>query len=278
MRPSTCSPTLLRIAWRSLSGVEDPGEGGARRRPRSARRDARLRLRAGRRLPARRPGGSPRALPRPGDDDARRVARGRGARPHPRPVERREADHPRGPPARWRNAEGRRAPERGDGCGARRHPRPAPRSAQRSGCRVEGRLHLRGAAVLGRGGRGRDGALALLHRPRARAPSAKDEQRITKRLARAFARVLRRAGLADHFTPKSLRHTFGSQLISRGFSPAFVQQQMGHASIQLTVDTYGSWLPIQAPGAVDALADAVLAGPDSSRMVAAGGFEASGGR
>jgi hypothetical protein len=33
---------------------------------------------------------------------------------------------------------------------------------------------------------------------------------------------------------------------------------MGHASIQMTVDTYGSWLPIRVPGAVDALADASM--------------------
>jgi hypothetical protein len=33
---------------------------------------------------------------------------------------------------------------------------------------------------------------------------------------------------------------------------------MGHASIQQTVDTYGSWLPVRVPGAVDALGDALL--------------------
>jgi hypothetical protein len=36
---------------------------------------------------------------------------------------------------------------------------------------------------------------------------------------------------------------------------------MGHASIQQTVDTYGSWLPIRVPGAVDALSDATA--PDA---------------
>jgi hypothetical protein len=33
---------------------------------------------------------------------------------------------------------------------------------------------------------------------------------------------------------------------------------MGHASIQMTVDEYGSWFPAQASGAVDVLADAIL--------------------
>jgi hypothetical protein len=30
----------------------------------------------------------------------------------------------------------------------------------------------------------------------------------------------------------------------RGESPAYVQRQLGHASIKLTVDTYGKWLPM----------------------------------
>ena len=36
-------------------------------------------------------------------------------------------------------------------------------------------------------------------------------------------------------------------------SPAYVQRQLGHASIQLTVDTYGKWLPMGNKAAVDAL-------------------------
>jgi hypothetical protein len=33
---------------------------------------------------------------------------------------------------------------------------------------------------------------------------------------------------------------------------------MGHASIEQTVGTYGSWVPVRVPGAVDALGDAFL--------------------
>jgi integrase len=36
-----------------------------------------------------------------------------------------------------------------------------------------------------------------------------------------------------------LRHTFGSLLIQAGVSPAHVQKQMGHRSIQITIDVYG---------------------------------------
>jgi integrase len=58
-----------------------------------------------------------------------------------------------------------------------------------------------------------------------------------------FRKVLRAAGLPRRFTPHCLRHTFASLLLQRGESAQWVQQQLGHASIQLTVDTYGKWLP-----------------------------------
>jgi integrase len=106
------------------------------------------------------------------------------------------------------------------------------------------------------------------------APTGKDEQRVYKNMARAFARLLRLAGLPAHQTPKSLRHTFGSGLISRGVSPAYVQEQMGHSSIEITVDVYGSSLPMKAPGAVDALAAAVLPSSDGSRRVSRGHLNA----
>jgi Phage integrase family len=40
-----------------------------------------------------------------------------------------------------------------------------------------------------------------------------------------------------------LRHTFGSLLIQDGASLAYVKDQMGHSSIQITVDTYGHLIP-----------------------------------
>jgi len=40
-----------------------------------------------------------------------------------------------------------------------------------------------------------------------------------------------------------LRHTFGSLLIQDGASLTYVKQQMGHSSIQITVDTYGHLIP-----------------------------------
>ncbi len=58
-------------------------------------------------------------------------------------------------------------------------------------------------------------------------------------LRRVFVRVLKRAGLPLHFSPHCLRHTFASLLLQQGESPVYVQRQLGHASIKLTVDTYG---------------------------------------
>ena len=40
-----------------------------------------------------------------------------------------------------------------------------------------------------------------------------------------------------------LRHTFGSLLIQSGASLVYVKEQMGHSSIQITVDTYGHLIP-----------------------------------
>jgi Phage integrase family len=40
-----------------------------------------------------------------------------------------------------------------------------------------------------------------------------------------------------------LRHTFGSLLIQDGASLAYVKEQMGHSSIQITVDTHGHLIP-----------------------------------
>ena len=46
-----------------------------------------------------------------------------------------------------------------------------------------------------------------------------------------------------------------------------VKRQLGHASIELTVDTYGEWLPRGNKAAVDQLDD----NPSGSKVVANGG-------
>ncbi len=83
------------------------------------------------------------------------------------------------------------------------------------------------------------------------------------KVGKAFRRVLKRASLPLHFSPHCLRHTFASLLLQQGESPVYVQRQLGHASIKLTVDTYGRWLPMGNKAAVDR-----LDGESGSKMVA----------
>ena len=71
----------------------------------------------------------------------------------------------------------------------------------------------------------------------------------------AFKSVLKAADLPKHFSPHCLRHTFASLLLQQGESPVYIQRQLGHASIQLTVDIYGRWLPLGNKVAVDRLDD-----------------------
>ena len=92
---------------------------------------------------------------------------------------------------------------------------------------------------------------------------------------KAFKRVLKDAELPLHFTPHCLRHTFASLLLQQGESPTYVQRQLGHASIQLTVDTYGRWLPMGNEAAVDRLDDASKGG-SGSKVVANSAFCGTG--
>jgi integrase len=55
-----------------------------------------------------------------------------------------------------------------------------------------------------------------------------------------------------------LRHTFASLLLSNGESPAYVKEQMGHSSIQVTVDIYGHLVPGGNRQAVDKLDDVAI--------------------
>jgi integrase len=86
------------------------------------------------------------------------------------------------------------------------------------------------------------------------------------KVRKVFSKILKAASLPTHFSPHSLRHTFASLLLQQGESPAYVQRQLGHASIELTVDTYGKWLPMGNETAVNRLDD-----QSGSKMVAKAG-------
>lgn len=70
---------------------------------------------------------------------------------------------------------------------------------------------------------------------------------------KAFKGIARRAGLAAYWSPHNLRHTMAVMLIQQGVPLPYVKEQLGHSSIQVTVDIYGRWLPTGDKGFVDAL-------------------------
>jgi len=69
-----------------------------------------------------------------------------------------------------------------------------------------------------------------------------------------FYRILEKAQLR-RVRVHDLRHTFASLLIQHGESLAYVRDQLGHKSIQITVDEYGHLVPGGNRSAVDRLDD-----------------------
>jgi integrase len=74
-------------------------------------------------------------------------------------------------------------------------------------------------------------------------------------LRHVFGRILEKAQVRQ-IRFHDLRHTFASLLIQQGESLAYVKDQMGHSSIQITVDVYGHLVPGGNRAAVDRLDDA----------------------
>lgn len=77
-----------------------------------------------------------------------------------------------------------------------------------------------------------------------------------------LTRALRAAGLPTHFTPHALRHTYASLMLARGESLVYVQRQLGHATVNMTADLYGRWLPVGNVACADRL-ERVVCGPAS---------------
>ena len=69
---------------------------------------------------------------------------------------------------------------------------------------------------------------------------------------RIYLGLLNKAELR-HIRFHDLRHTFASLLLQQGESLTYVKEQMGHHSIQVTVDIYGHLIPGSNKQAVDRL-------------------------
>jgi len=85
---------------------------------------------------------------------------------------------------------------------------------------------------------------------------------------REFLPALRRAGLRQ-LPFHSLRHSFTALLIAQGENIKYIQSQLGHASVQTTLDRYGHLLPATHKEAALRL-DQTLFGPHISKPLANG--------
>jgi integrase len=71
---------------------------------------------------------------------------------------------------------------------------------------------------------------------------------ITERAVRAAVKRVCQLARIRVRTPHDLRHTYATILLMSHMSPAYVQKQLGHHSITMTVDTYGHWIPGEGKG------------------------------
>ena len=102
------------------------------------------------------------------------------------------------------------------------------------------RLHTTRKAEALKGGRG-EVVETIFHRD-----GTPMEQNFIRRV---FKRVLRKAGLRE----MRFHDLLASQLLSNGESPVYVKAQLGHSSIQMTVDIFGHLIPSSNREAVNRL-------------------------
>ena len=70
---------------------------------------------------------------------------------------------------------------------------------------------------------------------------------------RVFKETLARAGLPDEINVHSMRHTFATRLLEKGANIKAVSEILGHASIQITLDTYSHAMPSLKRDTIDLL-------------------------
>lgn len=90
-------------------------------------------------------------------------------------------------------------------------------------------------------------------------PSATDPDKPTNDAwfrDRIWRPLLERGGVR-HVRVHDARHTYASLMLRRGVPIAYVSRQLGHSSIQVTVDLYGHFVPGADRHHVEGLADAI---------------------
>src|SRR5262249_17177697 len=97
-------------------------------------------------------------------------------------------------------------------------------------------------------------------------PSATDPDKPTNDAwfrDRIWRPLLERGGVR-HVRVHDARHTYASLMLRRGVPIAYVSRQLGHSSIQVTVDLYGHFVPGQDRHHVEGLADTIEAAETQS--------------
>lgn len=84
-------------------------------------------------------------------------------------------------------------------------------------------------------------------------------------IEREFWPALSRAGLR-RVRFHDLRHTYTALMIAQSANIKFIQSQLGHASIQTTLDRYGHLLPEVQRGVGERL-DAAVFGADATKII-----------
>lgn len=97
----------------------------------------------------------------------------------------------------------------------------------------------------------------------------------------AFKRTLAHARMPLRYGPHTLRHSYASINLAAGESVYYIQKQLGHADIRMTVNTYGSWLPAgnrEASNRFSALVHGASLARTQGKGRAAGTNESDGSR
>ncbi|MCZ6800278.1 MAG: tyrosine-type recombinase/integrase, partial [Nitrospirae bacterium] len=80
-----------------------------------------------------------------------------------------------------------------------------------------------------------------------------------RNLKRCYTKCLEASGLR-HVRFHDLRHSYASHLIDLGTHSKYIQEQLGHSSIQVTMDIYGHLFPNRNKGWVNRLDDGSFEG------------------
>lgn len=79
----------------------------------------------------------------------------------------------------------------------------------------------------------------------------KGTQLSKRALQKAFKKCIKKAGLSEHYSIHSLRHTYGTYLLkASGYNLRLVQEQLGHSSVRIT-EVYTSLIDSDVRRAVE---------------------------